>query len=278
MKNIGILLLTFLLISCSEKDYLITISTEFGDMKLILFDETPKHKASFIEFAKAGKYDSTLFHRVMSEFMIQGGNINERPGVEERDNTLIDAEFLPQLIHTKGMLAGARTGTNNPKKKSGIQFYIVQGKKIPRIELEKLTEDNAYGKLVNQLNSLFKQGKHQDLLNKLVVLQQNNDAEGAKRLCLDNANLVEAEFGPQATKTYTNAQYDSYETIGGAPHLDGEYTVFGRVVEGLEVVDIIASQQVGPRDKPVSDIYMTVTVEEISRKKLAKLYGISYPE
>lgn len=277
MKNkLILLLLSVILISCSEKDYLVTIVTEFGEMKLILFDETPKHKSSFISYVKAGKYDSTTFHRVLKEFMIQGGDVNARPGAGARDHTLIDAEFLSHLIHTKGMLAGARTGTNNPQKKSGIQFYIVQGKKFPRVELERSTVDNYYGKLVSNLNTLFKQGKYPDLFDQCVALQQSNDVEGLKTLVLSNANLVEDAFGPQSSKSYTDDQYELYETLGGAPHLDGEYTVFGRVVEGLDVVDLIAAQQVGARSKPLSAIYMTITVEEVSRKKLTKLYGVSY--
>ena len=279
MKKIGILLLvTFLTISCTEKDYLVTISTEFGDMKLILFDETPKHKASFIEFAKAGKYDSTTFHRVIKDFMIQGGDVNNKPGIAERDNTLIDAEFDTTLIHTKGMLAGART--NNPQKKSGVQFYIIHGKKFSRQELEKMGEDNFYSQCVSQLNQVFKKGEHTDLLNQLIELQKNNETEGTKNLILspEVQQIIESEFGPQSRYTYTDAQYNAYETVGGSPHLDGGYTVFGQVVEGIEVLDKIASQQIGSGDKPVDDIFMTVTVEEISRKKITKLYGITYPE
>jgi len=272
--NVTLFLISVLSYSCTEKDYLVTISTEFGDMKVILFDETPKHKSSFIEFAKAGKYDSTTFHRVMKDFMIQGGNVNDRPGVTERDNTLIDPEFHSHLIHTKGMLAGARTP--NPQKRSGVQFYIVHGRKVPRVELEKLIEDSYYGKLVSLLNRMFQQGKHQDLLNQLVELQQNNDVEGVKNLCLSNANLVEAEFGPQVKISYTNEQFETYETLGGSPHLDGEYTVFGKVVEGLEVLGTIAAQPTGGGDKPLKDIYMTVSVEQVSKKKLSKIYGVEY--
>ena len=121
---------------CAEKDDLVTITTEFGDMKVILFDETPLHKETFLEMANKGKYDSTIFHRVMKDFMIQGGDINQKPGNTEPDNTLINPEFLDNLIHTKGMLAGARQPDNvNPGKKSGTQFYIVQGIKYSQSEL-----------------------------------------------------------------------------------------------------------------------------------------------
>jgi len=130
MKSNLIFAITFISIiigGCAEKDYLITISTEYGDMKIILYDETPNHKAAFLEMAESGKYDSTIFHRVINEFMIQGGDVNQKPGVTEQDNTLIAAEIRPNLIHAKGMLAGARQGDNiNPQKKSGTQFYITE--------------------------------------------------------------------------------------------------------------------------------------------------------
>lgn len=275
MKIKLILLLTILTFSCTEKDYLVTISTEYGEMKLILFDETPKHKSTFLEFAKAGKYDSTTFHRVMSEFMIQGGDVNQRiTGGGERDNTLIDAEFRPDLIHLKGMLAGART--NNPEKRSGVQFYIVHGTTYAKEDLKRQYEENYYGEQVRLLNQLFQRGKHKDILDELVQLQSANDVEGVKNKVFECKGIIEDEFGPQIRKVYTEEQYEAYATIGGSPHLDGEYTVYGQVVEGLDVVDEIAAQQTNASNKPLKDIYMTVTVEEISRKKLSRLYGIEY--
>jgi peptidyl-prolyl cis-trans isomerase B (cyclophilin B) len=269
----ALLLLSIFTFSCGEKDYLVTISTEFGEMKLILFDETPKHKSTFIEFAKAGKYDSTTFHRVISSFMIQGGDVNQRI-TGDRDNTLIDAEFRPNLIHTKGMLAGARS--NNPEKRSGVQFYIVHGTTYSAENLKKQYEENYYGNQVRLLNQLFKQGKHKDILAELIQLQSANDVDGVKNKVYSCKGIIEDEFGPQIKREYTEEQYTLYETEGGAPHLDGEYTVYGKVVEGLDVIDLIAAQEVGAGDIPTSDIYMTVTVEEVSKKKLSKLYGIEY--
>ncbi len=270
-------LLSILLITaCEESDYLVTISTEYGNMKLVLFDETPLHKAKFIEFAKDGKYDSTTFHRVIREFMVQGGDVNRLPGVTDKDNTLIDAEFRPNLVHTKGALAGART--NNPEKRSGTQFYIVHGRKFSREELVKLTEDSYYNQCVQKLNQLFQEGKNKDVLNDLIALQQVNDDAGVREKVLESVGIVEAEYGKIVKKSYTDEQLSKYESIGGSPHLDWEYTVFGQVVEGLEIVDKIAEQSTGPGDVPLEDIYMMVTVEEISKKKIAKLYGIEYPE
>ena len=274
----GIVLLASLS-ACQEKDYLVTISTTYGEMKMVLFDETPLHKKSFISMAQSGHYDSTIFHRVMEEFMIQGGDVNQKPNNKEPNNTLINAEFRPGLIHTKGMVAGARQPDNiNPQKRSGIQFYIVQGKKYMRGDLNKMNEDSYYTTLVARLNQLFQQGRMRPVLEKLIALQKQNDLEAVKKLCYDNKEIVEAEFGVIPQKKYTDEQYELYETIGGAPFLDWDYTVFGKVVEGLEVIDAIAAVQKDGGDKPLENIYMVVSVEKIPKMKITEMYGIKYPE
>lgn len=263
---------------CAEKDNLVTITTEFGDMKVILFDETPLHKETFLKMANDGKYDSTIFHRVIKEFMIQGGDINQKPGNTEPDNTLIPAEFRDNLIHTKGMLAGARQGDNiNPEKKSGTQFYIVQGTTYNAEELEQQNMDNYYSTCVARLNQIFQKGEQRDLLNKLIELQKENDLEAVQETVYASVPLIEAEFGEIPKKNYTDEQYAAYETIGGAPFLDWEYTVYGQVVDGLEIIDMIADQSTDGADKPMKDIYMTVTVEKMAKSKISKLYEYTYP-
>ncbi|MDH5597853.1 MAG: peptidylprolyl isomerase, partial [Cyclobacteriaceae bacterium] len=129
-----------------DNDYLITIITPFGEMKAILYDETPEHKKNFIKLALEGKYDSTIFHRIIKEFMVQGGDINQKKGNTETIDYTIPAEFIPKYYHKKGALAAARQGDQaNPKKaSSGSQFYIVQGKTWTEAEL---TTD------MNKLNS-----------------------------------------------------------------------------------------------------------------------------
>ena len=279
LKTVFLIVITGLISSCAEKDYVITISTGYGDMKVILFDETPGHKETFLEMAKSGAYDNTVFHRVMQGFMIQGGDVNRKPGINEPVNTLIPPEYRRNLIHTKGMLAGARTPDNvNPEKKSGTQFYIVQGRKYPKSELQQINEDVYYNLLVSRLNQLFQQGKHRNILDKLMELQKANDNEAVKKTMYESLSVIESEFGKIPRKTYTEQQYAAYETVGGAPHLDWEYTVFGQVVEGLEVIDAIARQPVNGTSRPLEDIYITVTVEELPKKKITELYGFAYPE
>lgn len=270
--------LFFILTGCAEKDYLVTITTKYGDMKVVLFDETPLHKETFLTLARDGRYDSTIFHRVIKEFMVQGGDINRKPGNPEPVNTLIPAEFRKDLIHTKGMLAGARTPDNvNPEKKSGIQFYIVQGNTFSREELDQQNKSNFYSQCVARLNQIFQKGEHRDLLDTLIKYQKINDIKRVEETVYESLPIIESQFGEIPQKTYTDEQYKAYETVGGYPPLDWEYTVYGQVVEGLEIIDMIAEQQTDAGDKPLEDIYITMKVEEMPRSKISKLYNYSYP-
>jgi len=208
----------------SKKDYLITVSTEFGTMYAILYDETPRHKANFIALADTGFYNGTLFHRIIENFMIQGGDPNSKkakPGEMLGGGDVgykVPAEFNSKLFHKKGALAAARD--NNPEKaSSGCQFYIVQGKKY------------------------------------------NDDELAAQER--------------RASRPLTDDQKQVYKTLGGTPHLDGGYTVFGEVIKGLEVLDKIAPQPRDARDRPQKDILMQVKIEKMSKKKITRLYG--YP-
>ena len=209
----------------SKKDEVITIKTEEGTMRVILFDETPKHKENFLKLSKDKFYDGLLFHRVIDDFMIQGGDPNSRNAKPEDllgkgDNGYkIPAEFSPKLFHQKGALAAARD--NNPaKESSGCQFYIVQGRKWSK-------------------NDLNKQA-----------------ARAARKL--------------------TDEQRKVYETIGGTPHLDGSYTVFGQVIDGMEVIDKIGAVEKDERDRPEKNVSMEMSVKKMKKKKITKKYGWKY--
>ncbi|MCE6992289.1 peptidylprolyl isomerase [Dyadobacter sp. CY323] len=233
MKNQKTILLSLLVLLSfsvlaqkkSKKDHVVTISTSEGTMRVILFDETPKHKANFLKLIDEKFYDGLLFHRVIDDFMIQGGDPNSRnakPGefLGKGDNGYkIPAEFSPKLFHQKGALAAARD--NNPaKESSGCQFYIVQGRKWSKIDLDKQA------------------------------------ARAARKL--------------------TAEQRKVYETIGGTPHLDGAYTVFGQVIDGMEVMDKIGAVEKDERDRPEKDISMKVSVKKMKKKKITKKYGWDY--
>ena len=197
------------LMSCSEKEQLAVISTDLGDIKVKLYNETPQHRDNFVKLVKEGYYDGTLFHRVIQQFMIQGGDPDSKGAAagarlgQGGPNYKIPAEFNKDLFHKKGALAAARQGDQqNPEKKSsGSQFYIVTGKVYTDAELE----------------------------------------QTAKRL---------------KDRVLTEAQKEVYKTEGGVPFLDGDYTVYGEITEGMDIVDKIVNQEKDRSDRPNKDMIM----------------------
>ena len=186
-----------------EKETLVLIKTTKGNITVKLYNDTPLHRDNFIKLINEGWYNNSPFHRVINNFMIQGGH-NEDGSVDP--GYTIPAEFRTNHIHKKGALAAARQGDQvNPKKaSSGCQFYIVQGQVLTEAHIE-----------------MYKQ-----------------------------------RYG----LTFTPEQVEAYTTVGGTPHLDGEYTVFGEVVEGLEVIDAIAKVKTGYMDVPVEPVTMTIEI------------------
>ena len=255
-----------------NKDVIITISTPYGDMKAILYEETPLHKKNFIKLSESGKFDSTIFHRVIKDFMIQGGDINLINEEEVIDYT-IPAEVNNKLFHKKGEIAAARMGDDvNPNKESsGCQFYIVDGKVYTENELT--LDINA---LYEGCRMLLQEEEYSDLRQKFGELQ--SDPEATQVLAISLKETIKEKYGIDATKVISKDKLEAYTTVGGVPHLDGGYTVFGRIVEGLDIIDKIAALQTGARDKPVEDVPMTFSVEKINKKTITKKYGYTYPE
>jgi cyclophilin family peptidyl-prolyl cis-trans isomerase len=192
--------------SKKQKEVLIELETSEGTMMLKLYNETPKHRDNMVKLVKDGYYDGLLFHRVIKDFMVQGGDPDSKgakPGQalgQGGPGYTVPAEFVDSLIHKKGALAAARMGdqVNPTKASSGSQFYIVQGRTF-----------------------------------------SENDLRG-----------IEARSG----KKYTDVQKQIYATLGGTPHLDGGYTVFGELVTGFDVLDRIANTKTAPGDRPVKDV------------------------
>jgi cyclophilin family peptidyl-prolyl cis-trans isomerase len=280
MKNrvfVLAVILTLLFQSCGpgEEDYdqLVTISTRKGEMKMILFNDTPLHKKSFLELAQNGAYDSTSFYRIIEGFMIQGGDISIHEDFEKESRRLIPSEFLPHRIHTKGMVGAARQDAAiNPYKHSTTQFYIVHGSTFSEEEL-RIDIDKLNGSLAKYLYD----GEHQDLIDEFKVLQDSGRSDELQRRVIAlRPQMEEALEMSFANTEVTEEQINAYTTIGGAPHLDGEYTVFGKVVEGLEVIDSIASTEVR-KDMATEPIIMTVKVEDVLKDSLTAWYGIVYP-
>lgn len=262
----------------SEKEYLVTIKTEYGDMHAILYDETPQHKENFIKLAKEGFYDSLLFHRVIEDFMIQTGDPDSKDAKPGRPlgsggpGYQIPAEFDKDLFHVKGALSAART--NNPEKKSsGSQFYIVQGKKWTEKELT--TDMDKIGMAARQL---MDRGDQDSVKQMLINIYQTEGPEAYGNKLVEMRDYISEIMQVDLTKEIAPERLKAYTTIGGAPHLDDEYTVFGKVIDGLEVIDKIAAQPTDQRDRPKSDIRMMVEVEEMPKKKITKLYGYEFPK
>lgn len=278
MRKLSTLLIFGLLLASSwacgkDKDYLITISTRHGEIKAILFDDTPEHKKNFIALAESGRFDSTQFHRVINDFMVQGGDVFGKEGLPAQQWPTLPAEILPQHVHTKGMIAAARQSDNiNPQKRSnGSQFYIVQGRTYEELELT--TDFPALQKAVFQFMQL---GSGQELKQEYSRLFEEQKFDSLTNLLLSKRDEIASTLKIKLTKDYTPEQIKAYAVVGGTPHLDFEYTVFGQVLTGLEVVDKIASEPT-TREVPNDPVLMKVTVEKVSRKKIEKEFGYVYP-
>jgi len=290
IRNIFLMLGFFLLTTAcgqqddGKRDYLVTIKTSYGDIYAVLFDETPKHKANFIKLTKEKFFDDLLFHRVISGFMIQGGDPDSKntPIDKELGNGgpgyTIPAEFNPKFFHKRGALAAARLGDDkNPNKESsGSQFYIVQGTVWSQENLEQFRYNQ--NKLMSGLRAMFSNPVNKPLLDSLNQLYASGDMKKYMAKIFSTAPRVEKFTGEKIIVGLTKEKIDSYTTVGGSPHLDGEYTVFGEVIQGMDIVDKIASVQKNPKDRPLEDIKMTVTVEEMSRKKISKKFDYTFPK
>ena len=266
---------------CAQKRATVaTIKTSYGDMVAVLYDETPKHKENFIKLANGHYYDSTLFHRVIKGFMIQGGDPDSKkaaPGAmlgRGGPGYTIDAEIVPKYFHEKGSLSAARLADmQNPKKASnGSQFYIVQGRILDEQEM---TLDQK--KFDQALRVYFNNPAHKGAFDSLGAAYQANDEELYRKLFLALRPKVEKETGMDVSQTVAPDKLKAYSTVGGAPMLDGDYTVFGKVIKGLEVIDKITDVEKDGANRPTKDIPMTVTVEELTEKAIKKRYGYDLP-
>ena len=244
------------------------ISTKFGEMIVRLYDATPEHKANFLKLAKEGFYDSTTFHRIIEGFMVQGGDPNSKDDNLRNDGQggpgyTLPAEIVRGYIHKKGALAAARMGndTNPDMRSSGSQFYIVHGRQRTERDVDQL---------LAQANNNIEQG----LISTYVGSPENTEVKQRIDQAIMNGNTgivseIITEIKPLATKdfetlVYTPQQREVYMTKGGVPYLDGSYTVFGEVVQGLAVVDSIVQVKKSYADRPLEDIPMIVRVQTMT--------------
>ena len=244
----------------------VRIKTSMGDIVVRLYDETPKHRDNFVKLAKEGYFDGTLFHRVIRDFMIQGGDPDSKGapagknlGTGGPDYT-IPAEFVfPKLYHKRGALSAARTGdeVNPNKESSGSQFYIVWGKTYKPAELKQMERQLAMQQEQSVFNQLVADNKA-----KIMELRRNRDRAGLQELQDDLIASTKAICAEKGLPKFTDEQVESYTTVGGTPFLDNQYTVFGEVEEGLEIVGKIQEVETGRNDRPKDDVVM-LSVEVI---------------
>lgn len=274
MRKLLFLVIISVFFSCkTEKEYLVKFETSYGDMYAVLYDETPKHKENFVNLAQAGRFDSTDFHRVIKDFMIQGGDVFGKEGLPQDQWYTVPAEIKPGLIHEKGAIAAARLGNNaNPERRSsGSQFYIVQGKVYDRNELV------VDMKLLSQTFFKYMQlGSNKELMDEYQRLYQAKEFDAINAMMIASKADLESFYNINLEKNITKQQIEAYTSVGGTPHLDNEYTVFGRVIKGIEVMDKIASVETGPRDKPVDPVYMKVSVSQVPKAKITKDFGYEF--
>ncbi len=244
----------------SKEGVTLLMKTSKGNMKIKLYDETPLHRDNFVKLAQQGFYDSLLFHRVINEFMIQGGDPESKGAAPEvmlgngGPGYTIDAEInYPTLFHKKGALAAARTGDNvNPERKSsGSQFYIVQGKTY---------NDEAFKAIEKRQESMKRQQMFYKVIEEyrdtLQTLQQQGNQSAMMDMQVKLDGIVEERMTKEPKTSMPEELKEAYRTAGGVPHLDDNYTVFGEVIEGLEVIDAIASVEKDTQDRPNEDVYI----------------------
>ncbi|MCG8373495.1 MAG: peptidylprolyl isomerase [Balneolales bacterium] len=278
----------FLFISCnqtestseSRTDEVAIITTNYGEIHLILYDETPQHKENFLKLASEGFYDSTAFHRVINQFMIQGGDPNSKDDIPFNDGQggpgyTIEAEIVNHLVHKKGAVAAARLGdqANPEKRSSGSQFYIVHGQPFQSMQLDQFLAQRNQMEKEQKVGKYLQAPENAQLLSKLQQQMQQGMQDSVEAELARIEQLVLQGFIPV---TYSQEQRAAYGDEGGTPFLDGNYTVFGEVIQGLEIVDIIATQQTDEADRPLERIVKSIRVETMAKKDITDQYGYIY--
>jgi peptidylprolyl isomerase len=261
MNKVSLRFLAFLsfifFISCSapggNENTVVLMKTSLGDIKLKLYDETPFHRDNFIKLVNSGFYEGISFHRVINNFMIQAGDPLTRtipipPSADSLNTYTIPSEFRKDLFHKKGALAAAREGNDvNPEmRSSGTHFYIVQG--------VKLTDDDLAA-AENRINSNIKQAMFNKIIREIADSARIAGITLSEGEIQDKASVRAFDFfASNPVYKIPENQREVYKTIGGVPRLDGTYTVFGEVLEGLDVVDKIAAVKTDAGDKPETDV------------------------
>ncbi len=238
-------------------DVIVDLNTSMGNIRVLLYGDTPRHLENFVKLVDTGYYDGVLFHRVINDFMVQTGDPTSKNapkgkmlGMGDPDYK-IEAEFVyPKHFHKRGALAAAREGDSvNPEKESsGSQFYIVTGKTFTEGQLDQMDARRIQQQKQNIFNALVME-------NRDTIMALRRDKNQAALQQLQNKLIAATDSAAAAAPdTLTEAQRQAYSTVGGTPHLDGSYTVFGEVISGMDVVDKIQKAETDPNDRPLDDI------------------------
>ena len=249
----------------------VTFETNFGAITVALYNETPLHRNNFVKLAEEHYFDSLLFHRVIDNFMIQAGDPDSKGAPAGKTLGMggpgytIPAEFNTKFIHKKGALAAARRGgPQNPKKESsGSQFYIVVGQQVPMEQLDAMVAQKADQAKAEYIQTKLYEPENKAYLNELIELQKAGDRQNFMAKWQEFNDRYKDSLTTMPTFSYTEEQKNTYSTIGGTPHLDMDYTVFGEVIQGLDVVDKIAKVATDRNNRPLEDVIITkVSVEK----------------
>ncbi len=243
----------------------VQISTNMGNMKFRLFDDTPKHRDAFIELAREGYYNETLFYRVIQDFLIQGGSRSsknappgKRIGYGDPDKT-VDDEILDHYFHKKGALCAPRQPDEiNPFKQSDIsQFFIVKGRIHTSGELD--TMEIAVNRPIR--NEVIKRVLNDEVRAELKQLKDEKKVSEFRELAQEVKDQIETEYNLQiGTLEFSEEQRAAYTSVGGYPDLDGKYTIFGECISGFDVIDKIAALKTDKNNRPLTDVKITVTI------------------
>lgn len=264
MKRLIAIVLIAFLASCSKYDknfHHAKIETEYGNIVVKLYNSTPNHTNNFVKLVDEKFYDGIIFHRVIKDFVIQGGDPDTKNAEagklygEADAGYLVDAEFVDTIIHKKGVIAMAREGDDvNPEKKSSSsQFYIVVGKIFTNEQLDSL-EIKLYNKKVSKFESKIFADLIKEKGDTLNNPKLNKEIRKIVNTKVDSFKLATPIF------KFNELQRKTYTTIGGIPHLDGNYTIFGEVIDGYDAVEKISLVECDENDRPLKDIKMKISL------------------
>lgn len=272
MKKLTLLISLFLTINYTfaqkGNGTLVLIQTNLGNIKVKLYNETPKHRDNFISLVASKYYNGILFHRVIKDFMLQTGDPNSKNAAKNvklgtgGPGYTIPSELNPALIHKKGALAAARQSdeVNPTKASSGSQFYIVQGKPTNDATLNQIEVQINNSITGSRLREFISKSENKHFKDEVSKFQGTRNKAKLDSLGAIITKLIDEKYKNELPFKYTPAQREIYKTIGGTPFLDMNYTVFGEVIEGLDIIDKIATIKTLPGDRPEQDVMITSVV------------------